>query len=269
MKTALTPLLSTLTATLLALAGNHCLAQTTAPAPTAPITVDVVASHGSLTAGLPDADALNVRGTWLLSGGDVARAELLRENKFGSQGGIVAVGYTKVLSPDWTVAGTLALGRGGANWARDRVDLELSRAWTEQRSLVTRVAVYRATFDGNRSDRGLRLGLAAYLPGTVVLEGGTALNISAPGAVHSSMPFVSATWGSDGQQYLSVRASSGTEAYQSIGAGQQLVGFKSRSLGLNWRRWMAPQWGFSAQAEQYHNPSYERSTLGVGLFAQW
>ena len=237
--------------------------------PAAPVTVELLTTQGRLSAGLPDAQAVNLRGTWLLAGGDVARAELLAEDKFNSRGGIAALGYTRVLSPDWVAAGTAAVGQGGPNWANARINAELSRSWGEARAVVTRLALYRALFDGNRSDRGLRLALVGYLPGSLVVEAGTALNISEPGAVHSAMPFVAATVGQDGQQYLSLRASRGTEAYQALGDGQQLVNFKSQSIGLTWRRWIAPQWGLVAQAEQYRNPSYTRLSLGVGAFAQW
>ena len=239
-----------------------------APAPTH-TTVETLFTHGRLTAGLPDADALNVRGTWVFDGGDVARAEILDERKFGSRGGIGAISYTKVLSADWFATGSVALGHGGPNWANARADVELSTKWGEQRSVVTRAALYQARFDNDRSDRGLRLAVVGYLPGSVVLEAGVTFNISEPGAVRSQMPFVSATVGSDGVQYVSVRASSGSEAYQAIGAGQQLVDFNSRSLGLGWRRWVSRQWGFIAQAEHYRNPSYERNTFGAGVFVQW
>ena len=248
----------------LALTGTASLAQ-----PAAPFTVDLVASQGRLSAGLADAQAVNLRGTWLLAGGDVARAELLAEDKFDRRGGIAALGYTHVLSPDWLVAGTVARGHGGPNWANARVDLELSRSWGQARAVVTRVAVYKALFDANRSDSGLRLALVGYLPGSVVVEAGTTINVSEPGAVDSAMPFVAATWGRDGEQYVSVRASRGSEAYQALGANQQLVGFDSQSLGLNWRRWIGPRWGLTAQAEQYRNPTYRRLSLGVGAFAQW
>ena len=237
--------------------------------PPNPVTVELLASHGSLNAGLPNQNALNLRGTWLLGGGDVARLELLDEKKFGSHGGVVAAGYTKVLSPDWLATGTLALGHGGVNWANVRGDIELARKWGAQRNWVTRAALYHASFDGNRSDKGLRLGLAAYLPQAVVLEAGITFNISDPGAVHSRMPFVSATYGHEGVQYLSLRIASGSEAYQPIGAGLQLVDFDSHSATVNWRRWVGPRWGFLAQAEHYKNPSYRRNTLGAGLFVQW
>ena len=83
------------------------------------------------------------------------------------------------------------------------------------------------------------------------------------------MPFVSATYGHEGVQYLSLRLASGSEAYQAIGTGLQLVDFNSHSVALNWRRWLGTRWGFTAQAERYANPSYHRNTLGAGLFVQW
>ncbi len=238
-------------------------------AQTTPLTLELVASQGRLSAGQPNASALNLRGSYLLKGGDVLRAELLSENKFDAHGGIAALGYTAVLSPDWVAAGTAVLGNGGPNWANQRIDAELSRSWGQARAVVTRAALYKALFDNSRSDRGLRLALVGYLPGSVVLEAGTALNISEPGAVHSAMPFASATLGRDGEQYLSLRFSAGSEAYLATANGPQAVQFDSHSVALNWRRWMGPGWGFIAQAEQYGNPTYRRLTLAAGLFAQW
>ena len=253
-------------AALAALAAFACSAQAQ---PAAPLTVELVASHGRLSDGQPNAEALNLRSTWLRPGGDVLRAELLSERKFDKQGGVAALGYTAVLSPDWVAAGNLALGTGGPNWANQRADLELSRSWGPARALVTRAALYKAWFDDHRSDRGLRLALVAYLPASLVLEAGSILNLSEPGAVHSAMPFASVTWGRDGEQYLSLRAARGSEAYLSTVFGPQPVQFDSHSLALTWRRWVGPRWGFIVQAEQYANPSYRRSTLGAGLFSQW
>ncbi len=258
--------LHTLLAGVAVLGAAAAMAQAEAPKP---VTIELLATQGQLSAGLPDQKALNLRGTWLLAGGDVARVELLDEKKFGSHGGIAAAGYTMVLSPDWLVSGNLAFGHGGVNWANARLDVELARKWGEQRNWVTRAASYAAVYDGKRSDRGVRLGVAAYLPQAVVLEAGVALNTSEPGAVRSHMPFVSATYGHEGVQYLSLRLASGSEAYQAIGTGLQLVDFNSHSVALNWRRWLGTRWGFTAQAERYANPSYHRNTLGAGLFVQW
>ena len=278
--TRLRPTLHRLAAAVLALSGAALQAQTSpaggstpaAPLTTSqatPLTLDLVGTRSQLTNGQPNGSSVNLRATYVRAGGDVLRAELLSEDKFYQHGGLAALGYTAVLSPDWVAAGTLVFGTGGPNWANQRVDVELSRSWGATRNIVTRVGLYKALFDNSRHDSGLRLALVGYLPGNVVLEGGTALNISEPGTVHSSMPFASATLGRDGEQYLSARISAGSEAYLATTAGPVPVQFRSHSVGLTWRRWVAPTWGFTAQAEHYGNPSYRRVTLGAGLFAQF
>ena len=256
---------STGIAALAALAGLAASPAQAAP----PLTLDLVASQGRLSAGQPDAQAANLRATWQRDGGDVLRGEWLAEDKFGRRGGLLGAGYTAVLSPDWVASGSLALGYGGPYWARHRLDGELSRSWGDQRAFVTRAGFYRAVYEAQRSDSGLRLSGVAYLPGSWVLEAGTAINRSQPGGLSSAMPFASATWGRDGEHYLSLRASRGSEAWLATSAGTQAVRFDSHSLGLNWRQWVGPAWGYTVQAEQYVNPSYRRNTLGAGLFAQW
>ncbi len=232
-------------------------------------TVDVTAAHGNLSSGLPQAESLNLRGVFLLDNGDVAYAELLDERKFGRHGGIAAGAYTHVFSPDWYATGTAAIGRGGPNWASTRLDAQVSRKWLAQRQLVTSAALYGARYENDRTDSGLRLSAAWYLPLPAVLEGGITFNVSQPGRVHSHMPYIAATYGREGWQYLTVRASSGTEAYQALGGNQQLVDFRSNSQSLGWRRWIGERWGFTAQAERYRNPTYQRHTVGLGLFVQW
>lgn len=232
-------------------------------------TVDVAVAHGNLSSGLPQAESLNVRGVWLLDGGNVAYAELLDERKFGRRGGIAAGGYTHVFSPDWYATGTAAVGHGGPNWASARLDAQVSRKWLAQRQLVTSAALYGARYDNDRTDSGLRLSTAWYLPLPAVVEAGITFNVSQPGRVHSHMPYVAATYGRAGWQYLTVRAASGTEAYQALGGNQQLVDFRSNSQSLGWRRWIGERWGFTAQAERYRNPTYQRHTVGLGLFVQW
>ncbi|APW37186.1 hypothetical protein RD110_08225 [Rhodoferax koreense] len=255
-------------------------------------TFDLIGSHSKLSAGLPDGESLDLRGTWALAGGDVLQAEVLDERKFGDHGGIVGIAYTAVLSPDWYTTGTVAAGTGGPNWANYRVDAQLSRKWLPSRQLVTSAALYRAAFDSDRNDTSMRLSAAWYLDAPVVIEAGVTLNVSQPGRIHSHMPYASVTFGREGAQYLSVRYSEGTEAYQSLGtqartvpqptgsslaqnwaywfgSPTELVNFRSSSASVNWRYWLGPRWGLSAQAEYYRNPTYHRSTLGAGLFVQW
>ena len=244
----------------------------TAPLPVdapRPITVDLIGGHGWLTNNQPAANAVNLRAVYDLPYGDTVRAEVLDETKFGSHGGVVGGSYTAVLGTDWLLTGTLAFGHGGLNWAKVRTDVEVGKKWLEAKNLVTRIAAYRAVYDGDRSDTGGRVSVAYYTDNHFVFEAGGLYNVSQPSSVSSQQGFASVTWGLPGRQYLSARFSSGTEAYQAIGDGRQLVGFHSKSYGLGWRQWIDRSWGLSLGAEYYRNPSYARTTALLGAFVQW
>jgi len=249
------------------LAATAAMAQTAESTPRT--TWDLATTHSRLSAGLPDGESVNLRAAIALPHGNSLQAEMLDERKFGQHGGVVALAFTGSISPLWYATATVVGGHGGPNWANAKVDAQISRKWLSQQQLVTSVAGFRAEYDGNRSDEGLRLSAALYLPVAAVLEAGITLNVSQPGRVDSHMPYASVTLGQEGRQYFVLRASSGTEAYQAIGSTAQLVNFHSQSQGATWRYWLGPRWGVTAQAEHYRNPTYQRNTLGAGLFAQW
>nr|WP_145544942.1 YaiO family outer membrane beta-barrel protein [Variovorax boronicumulans] len=230
------------------------------------MTWDLQTTHSNLTARLPDGETVNLRGAITLRSGDVLNLELLRERKFGETGGVAAGSYTLQLSDRWYAVQSLAFGEGGENWAIFRSDTQISRKWLSQGQLVTSAAVYGAALHRNRSEGGMRLAVAWYLPAPVVLEGGVVLNVSQPRNRFSHMPFASMTVGREGAAYFSLRVASGTEAYQSIGARSELVDFHSTSVMATGRVWLGQHWGLSAQAERYSNPSYKRHTLGLGVF---
>jgi YaiO family outer membrane protein len=219
-------------------------------------------------ANLPSGHATHLRGHWALGQDTVLNAELLSERKFDADGGLAAVGATRDLDADWFASATLGRGWGGPNWARHRIDASVSRKWGASRQFVTTLGGYRANFDAGRSDRGLRVSANYYLHHFVVFEGGVAFNTSHPGRVRSQMPYLAVTLGTPGLQLLSLRASRGSEAYQSVGTGAQLVDFDSQSFSLDWRTWLAPDWGVTVHAERYLNPGYSRTTVGGGLFLQ-
>jgi YaiO family outer membrane protein len=230
--------------------------------------IDLTQRQSRHSANLPTGHATSLRGNWALSQDTVLNAELLSEKKFGAQGGVAAVGATQNLDPDWFVSASLTRGWGGPNWARTRLDGAVSRKWGADRQLVTTLGAYRGNFDASRSDRGLRVSANYYVNHFVVLEGGVSFNSSHPGKVRSQMPYLAVTLGTEGLQLLTLRASRGSEAYQSVGTSAQLVDFDSQSLSLDWRYWLAPDWGMTLHAERYLNPSYRRTTVGGGLFLQ-
>lgn len=228
--------------------------------------IELVGSQSRLSSGLPNGSAANLRATWSPRGGTLLAAEALSEKKFGESGGLAGLGVTQDVGEDWFGSAAVLGGWGGVNWAAQKLDLSLSRKWGARRQFVTTLGGYRARFDGGRSDSGLRLSATHYVNASLVLDAGVALNRSQPGAVYSRMPWFAATWGSEGWQYVSLRVSRGSEAWQPLVGGAQIVDFKSSSVGIDWRRWIDPGWGVVLRAEHYTNPSYHRNTLGAGVF---
>lgn len=252
----------------LLLASTVAAQETPAPTPARRGQIDLTQRQSRHSANLPTGHATSLRGNWALSQDTVLNAELLSEKKFGAQGGVAAAGATQNLDPDWFVSASLTRGWGGPNWARTRLDGAVSRKWGADRQLVTTLGAYRSNFDASRSDRGVRVSANYYVNHFVVLEGGVSVNSSHPGKVRSQMPYLAVTLGTEGLQFLTLRASRGSEAYQSVGTSAQLVDFDSQSLSLDWRYWLAPDWGMTLHAERYLNPSYRRTTVGGGLFLQ-
>ncbi|HMX12316.1 MAG TPA: YaiO family outer membrane beta-barrel protein [Burkholderiaceae bacterium] len=228
--------------------------------------IELVGSQSRLSAGLPNGSAANLRATWSPRGGTLLAAEAMSEKKFGESGGLAGLGVTQDFDERWYGSLTGLGGWGGVNWASQRLDASLARKWGARQQLVTTLGGYRARFGGGRSDSGLRLSATHYTSESLVFDAGIAFNRSQPGAVHSRMPWLAGTYGREGWQYLSLRVAHGSEAWQPLTSGTQIVDFDSTTVSLDWRRWIEPSWGFVLRAEHYRNPSYHRNTLGAGVF---
>lgn len=228
--------------------------------------IELVGSQNRLSAGLPNGSAANLRATWSPRGGTLLAAEAMSEKKFGESGGLAGLGVTQDFDERWYGSLTGLGGWGGVNWASQRLDASLARKWGARQQLVTTLGGYWARFGGGRSDSGLRLSATHYTSESLVFDAGIAFNRSQPGAVHSRMPWLAGTYGREGWQYLSLRVAHGSEAWQPLTSGTQIVDFDSTTVSLDWRRWIEPSWGFVLRAEHYRNPSYHRNTLGAGVF---
>lgn len=228
--------------------------------------IELVGSQSRLSAGLPNGNAANLRATWSPRGGMLLSAEAMSEKKFGESGGLAGLGVTQDVGEDWFGNLTALGGWGGVNWASQRLDASIARKWGARRQLVTTLGGYRARFGGGRSDSGLRLSVTHYTTESLVFDGGIAFNRSQPGAVRSRMPWLAGTYGREGWQYLSLRVAHGSEAWQPLIGGTQIVDFESTTVSFDWRRWIDPSWGVVLRAEHYRNPSYHRNTLGAGVF---
>ena len=75
----------------LPLPGLVALAQPAPPAEPTRFTAFAAGTRSTLSAGLPDGEAVNVRGVWSMKNGDTLVADVLDEHKFGSHGGVLAL----------------------------------------------------------------------------------------------------------------------------------------------------------------------------------
>jgi YaiO family outer membrane protein len=118
-------------------------------------------------------------------------------------------------------------------------------------------------------DHTFYTGSTYYFEKPWIVEEGIYFNLSHPGAVFAPAGFVAVTQGHNKQQYVTVRAGFGEEAYQLIGPTATLSQFNSETLTITWRKWMGPDWGFNFVGDYYHSPFYLRGGSTFGFFKEF
>ena len=239
-----------------------------APLPHA-MTVDVGGALSTLSNGYGNWQSLTGRLTYEPAPGNTTYADVALAREFSENGAIFSLGHVQEFASSWIVTGFLTLGGGGDFEPREKVDLSLGRKLLADQQLVATIGVSADRFRDGHSDRALITGLAWYGVPQWVLEGGIRFNWSDPGDVAGRRYYGAATWGTEGRDFVAVRAETGNEAYQVIAPGQALVNFDSQLASATWRHWLKPDRGFSIGTEVYHNPSYRRVTLMGTAFFQF
>lgn len=199
-------------------------------------------------------------------GDHVVQGEVAATRRFHESGAFLGLSDTYTFNPDWY--GLLAVGAGdGAFYLpRYRVDASLSRKLLEDRRLVATLGLgyYRAP-DGH-TDRIVTLSGVYYFTAPWIAEAGVHFNSSNPGSVRTRQQFLAVTWGKDKQDLVSARHAWGSEGYQTLAEGMQLVNFRSRETTVSWRHWLNPSTGVLTGAVRYTNPLYRRSGINLGIF---
>lgn len=202
-------------------------------------------------------------------GKNIWNAEINGQREFGDAGVYFAVGDTYNFNPDWYGALTVGSSAGGFFWPRFRTDGFINKKWLGRKQWITTVGTsYIMAKDAHR-DHNLYLGSTYYFEKPWIVEEGIYFNISHPGAVFAPAGFVAVTQGHNKQQYITVHAGFGEEAYQLIGPAASLSQFNSQTLTITWRKWMAPNWGFNFVGDYYHSPFYLRGGSSFGFFKEF
>ncbi len=202
-------------------------------------------------------------------GSDVWNAEMNGQQEFGDAGVYFAAGDTHTFNPDWYGALTLGTSAGGFFWPRFVANGFLNKKWLGRKQWITTAGLgYNMAKDVHR-DTVAFLGTTYYFEKPWVVEEGIYFNISNPGRVFAPAGFVAVTQGRDKQQYITVRAGYGEEAYQIVGPTSALTQFDSSTLTITWRKWVAPGWGINFVGDYYHSPFYMRGGSSFGFFKEF
>jgi len=199
-------------------------------------------------------------------GKNIWTAELNGQHEFGDAGVYMAAGDTYNFNSDWYGALTMGTSAGGFFWPRYRADGFLNKKWLGRKQWVTTAGLgYYVAKDVHR-DHIFFLGSTYYFEKPWIVEEGIYFNVSNPGVVFAPAGFAAVTWGKNKQQYLTVRAGLGEEAYQLIGPTTSLSQFNSQTLTITWRKWIGTSWGMNVVGDYYHNPYYVRGGSSMGFF---
>ncbi len=249
-----------------------CLAalMTTLPISSHALEATLEATTSSLSSGYSSQNFQSLNLVW--AGGAsannrVTQVLLAHKRAFGERAAIVAVNY----GWDVTALDRVNLAISGSDAptiaARWRLDAQYSRKLGQAQNIVGTVGGFVSnTADGHR-DRSAIVSAAWYAAAKHIVEGGLRIARSDPGGQTASRLFGVYTWGSVGQDTVTVRAEGGREAYQSLGnTNVAVANFASQEVGLDWRHWLKPGAGFGLNAASYHSPAYRKNTLGVNAF---
>jgi YaiO family outer membrane protein len=219
----------------------------------------------NLSGGFGNWRDVTLRGAYSLPS-HLLQAELSATRRFNEDGVFLGLSGTYTFNEDWYSNVAVGFGDGAFYLPRYRLDATLYRKLLSDRSLVSSLGLgYYKAPDGH-TDSSLSLGLVYYFASPWIVEGGVRFNSSNPGAIKTQQQFVALTYGRVKQDLVTVRYASGGEGYQTIATNAQLVNFKSHEASMSWRHWFAPRTGFLISANQYSNPSYNRSGVNIGIF---
>jgi YaiO family outer membrane protein len=230
--------------------------------------VETGADYMTLTNGFGSWSGGYTRGVYE-QGKNTWNAEINGQQEFGDAGVYFAAGDTYNFSPNWYGALTVGSSAGGFFWPRFRSDGFINKKWLGRKQFITTAGVSYVMAKDVHRDHTLYLGSTYYFEKPWIVEEGIYFNISHPGAVFAPAGFVAVTQGHNKQQYVTVRAGFGEEAYQLIGPAATLSQFNSETLTVTWRKWMGPNWGFNFVGDYYHSPFYLRGGSSFGFFKEF
>ncbi|NRO96993.1 YaiO family outer membrane beta-barrel protein [Paraburkholderia sp. NMBU_R16] len=235
------------------------------------------ASRSELDLGYSRAYVTNNYGDWYgvrlrglhQFGNQTVTGELSQLRRFGQSTTFGAVNYVRDFDADWFGAIGFSGTTSGTILPSERVDLSLNRKVLPQRNLVLSLGAGYAWNRSGHRDQLYHAGVIWYATPKLIGEIGMNYNVDAPGSVKAPAYYAAVSYGTIGKSVLGIRGSFGREAYQAIGAANQIVDFRSNEIDVQWRYWITKTWGAQLEFNAYHNPYYSRRGFEISLFHSW
>lgn len=231
--------------------------------------IETGAEIHSLTGGFPNWSGEYVKGEIKTSDKNSWNAELTNQKKFGDGGVYGSIGNTHTFDENWFTNLNIGAGSDAVFLPRYRVDAFLNRRWGDEKKLITTVGIGTYKAQKTYDDKNVSFGATYYFAEPFILQGGIRFNRSDPKSVYSSSEYIAVTQGRAQEHFITLRYGFGKEAYELQGANVGINDFYSHEASLNWRQWISEDWGFNLRAEFYHNPSYIRRGIALGIFREF
>lgn len=231
--------------------------------------VEAGAEVHTLTNRYPNWSGEYIKGEVKASDSDNWNGEFINQKRFGDNGVYGAIGNTHTFDENWFT--NLSVGAGGSAvfLPKYRVDAFINRKWGDEKRLITTLGfgIYKAMETYN--DKNISLGATYYFEEPYIVQAGVRFNRSNPGSADSVSEYVALTQGRSKEHFLTLRYGFGKEAYELQGDNSVINDFYSHEASLNWRQWLGEEWGFNLRGEFYHNPSYIRRGIALGIFREF
>ena len=193
-------------------------------------------------------------------------AQVLNGHEFHDDGVFLGLGELHDFDDKWYSSISAGTSTDGFFLPRYRVDASINRKWLDTNQLVTTLGVGEYKARDAHENQSLFVGAAYYFQDPWIIQGGITFNNSTPGSVYSTYEFIAVTQGTQKDYLLTLLYGFGKEAYQVIGPQTSISDFHSQAVSLELRKWVAEDWGFTTRGEFYHNPTYNRTGMTLGVF---
>jgi len=231
--------------------------------------VEAGINHHDVTRNQGDWNGQFLKGEMQTDKDDRWNAIIQHQEAFKENGWYVGAGNTHTWNEKYFTGIGAGFGSGTAIFPRFRVDGDVNRRWLEKGNLVTTLGASFTAAESKYTGYSMFLGASYYFPAPWVVQVGTRIGVSNPGAVISNSQFIALTYGYSKRYYLTGRIGRANEAYQLLCCGRVTNAFNSNNAGLNWRHWLGKDWGYNFGYNWYDNPVYTRNGYTFSVFKEF